>query len=133
MFLRRRIAVGAPVHRSRTGSHQSFYAGLNACFDDVVGAVNHHFQALARLGGAGGYSDGGQMKDHLNVIKIWPDVSETANVLLRQLDIAMSPRPLNVMERPTTEVIQYDDQPDLFITDQQVGDVRADQPAPAGY
>jgi hypothetical protein len=73
------------------------------------------------------------MKDHVDVIEIRPDVGEAADVLLRQLDIAMSPRPLNVMERTATEVIQYDDHLDLLITDEQVGDVRADQPTPAGY
>ena len=55
------------------------------------------------------------------------------DVLLRQLDIAMSPRPLNVMERPATEVIQYYYQPDLLVTYEQVGDVGADQPTAAGY
>jgi hypothetical protein len=37
------------------------------------------------------------------------------------------------MERPAAEVVQYDNPPDLLVTNEQVGDVRADQPAPAGY
>src|SRR5215475_16113909 len=110
MFLGGRIAVGGPVNRRRAGSHQSFHAGLHTSLDDVVGAVNHHLQALARLGRAGGYSDGGQMKDHDDVIKIWPDFGEVANILLSQLDIAVLARPFNIVERTTTEIVQYDDQ-----------------------
>ena len=51
---------------------------------------------------------------------------------LRQLDIAMSPSPLNVMERPATEVIQYMTSPTCSSRMKLVGDVRADQPTPAG-
>jgi hypothetical protein len=36
------------------------------------------------------------------------------------------------MERPAAEVIQYYDHPDPLVADELVGDVRADQPTPAG-
>src|SRR5215813_6204257 len=87
--------------RTPSWKHQSFYAGSRTSLDDVVGAVNHHLEALAWLGRAGGNSDGGQMKDHIDAVKIWSDVGEAANVLLRQLDIAVLSRPLDIMERPT--------------------------------
>src|SRR5262249_33598596 len=83
MFLGSRIAVGRPVNRRRAGSHQSFYAGLRTSLDNVVGAVNHHLQALARLGRASGYSDGSQMKDHVNAVKVRSNIGEATNVLLR--------------------------------------------------
>ena len=67
------------------------------------------------------------MKDYINAIEIWPDIGKAANILSRQLDIAVLLRPFDIMKRASTEVVYDDDSPDPLLADEEVGDMRPDQ------
>src|SRR5262245_25740477 len=133
MFFRRRETVSCTINRRRTGSDQPLHAGSHTGFDDVISTIDHYFQALARLSCAGGDSNGGQVKDHINALKMWSDISEATDILTNQLNIAVLLSPLNVMKGAAAKVIKDDYSLDLLATDKQIGNMRADQAASAGY
>jgi hypothetical protein len=63
------------------------------------------------------------MKHDIDSVKIWSNVVKAADILARQLYIAVPLRPLYVVKCAAGKIIKYDDSPNLFVSDEQIGDM----------
>jgi len=57
------------------------------------------------------------MEHYVHSVEMWPNILEVANVLQDYLYVAMASRTLNILKRASGEVVEYNDAPDLFISD----------------
>ena len=131
VILGRGEAAGHPVDRSRRRSYDPFHACADRRFKNVERPVGHHFERQTWLLGALRQSDRRQVEQEVDPLHGLSESGAIPNVGLNERDLTLSASAGQILDAATAQIIEDDDFAGAG-ADEQIGDVRANEPGAAG-